>query len=81
MASARCPDRTSASIEQGLTLLDQDPFRKPGASGVEEREGAQGIACPEHAARAEDHLALFAELARARVLDDLLGCGGVWPRR
>src|SRR4051812_10888539 len=33
-----------------FALLDQDPLRKPGARGVEEREGAQGIACPEHAA-------------------------------
>src|SRR4051812_4134495 len=66
---------------EGLTLLDQDPLRKACACGVEQREGAQGIARPEHAARAEDHFALLAELARARVLGDLLGRGGVWPRR
>src|SRR3954468_2232471 len=42
---------------EGLTLLDQDPLGKPGPRGVEQREGAQGIACPEHAARDEDHLA------------------------
>src|SRR5450631_3393297 len=64
-----------------LAFLDEAAVGKPGPRGVEERERARGIARTQHAPRAEDHRALLAELAGARVLHERRGRDRVRSRR